>query len=324
MRQVRSFSRLSRQLPHILVALGSLVALVLIAVAHRQLPERPSHFLDMLVHSLHGPGFMVVTFAVFMLLRLYRPGTRNYWYTAMIAVAIGIFGEAAQIPGPRNAELSDIVVDTIGIVGALGLLALLDHYLQRRLTPITHLIIVIVTLPAVLYSLGPTAWWSYSWLAQKQAVPELLTFEKRWERWTIGNRFSGSMERIPVPDGWSVEGMAVRVTSSRRGGILEWKAYSDWREYRALTFLAASDDGLVHSISVTIQDMRHAGQPEPNNYRTSVAVGPTPARLRIPIDDIRGNSGEQIDLAHVNYLFLRLTDRVAGVPVILDDFRLEK
>jgi len=306
------------------VATGSIAALWLIAAAHRQFPERPSHFLDKLVHSLHGPGFMVVTFAVFTLLRLYRRGARNYWYTALIAVGIAIFAEAAQIPGPRNAELGDIVVDTIGIAGALGILALLDRDLRRRLALISRLIILGVTVPAVLYSVGPTAGWSYSWLAQQQAVPALLTFENRWERWTVGNRFSGSIERIPVPDGWPISGTAIRVTSSRRGGVLEWKAYPDWQEHAALTFLAASDDGSVHSMTITIEDMRYTGMPEPNRYRTTVQVGPVPTRFRIPIDVIRRNSGGQLDIAHVNYLFLRLTDRVGGVPVILDDFRFDK
>lgn len=267
---------------------------------------------------------MVVTFAVFTLLRLYRRGARNYWYTALIAVGIAIFAEAAQIPGPRNAELSDIVVDTIGIAGALGILALLDRDLRRRLALMSRLIILGVTVPAVLYSVGPTAGWSYSWLAQQQAVPALLTFENRWERWTVGNRFSGSIERIPVPDGWPISGTAIRVTSSRRGGVLEWKAYPDWQEHAALTFLAASDDGSVHSMTITIEDMRHAGMPEPNRYRTTVQVGPVPTRFRIPIDVIRRNSGGQLDIAHVNYLFLRLTDRVGGVPMILDDFRFDK
>ena len=317
-------SRFPRQFPHILVATGSIAALGVIAVAHRQFPEQPSHFLDMLVHSLHGPGFMVVTFAVFTVLRLYRRGASNYWHTAMIAVGVGIFGEAVQIPGPRNAELSDLVVDAIGIVGALGLLALLDRDLRRRLALISRLIILVVTVPAVLYSLGPTAGWCYGWLAQKHAVPALLTFEHRWERWTIGNRFSGSIERIPVPDGWPVSGTAIRVTSSRRGGVLEWKAYPDWRDHAVLTFLAASDDGSVHSMTITIEDKRHAGTPEPNRYRTTVQVGPAPTRLSIPIDDIRRNSGGQLDIARVNYLFLRLTDRVGGVPVILDDFRFDK
>lgn len=277
----------------------------------------------MVVHSLHGPGFMAVTFLVFAMLRLYQRGKRNYGYAAAIAFGIAIFGEAAQIPGPRNAEVIDIVVDVIGIIGALGIIALLDRDMRRHLNLAPRLAIVAATLTAVTYSVGPTAWWSYSLIAQQRAVPALLTFEKRWEWWTVGKRFVGTIDRISAPEGWPLDGTAVRVTSSRRGSVFEWKAYRDWRDFDTFTFLAATDDGSERDMIIVIADKRGPGSDEPGRYRTQVRISPTPTRLRISIDEMRRNPDNPLDIAHINYVFMRLSDRVADVPVIIDDFRFE-
>ncbi|MDH4055533.1 MAG: hypothetical protein OEV58_09165 [Gammaproteobacteria bacterium] len=315
---------MSGRLHHALVAFVAIAALVLIALAHRFSPEQPSHFLDKIVHSLHAPGFAGVTFFVFAILRLYHRGSRNYLYAGAIAMGIGVLSEAAQIPGPRDAEFSDLVTDGIGIFGALGLLVLFDRDIKQRIAVITRRRIGYATLLALLVSFGPTALYTYALIAQKNALPVLLSFEQRWERLIYSMPGSNRMDRIDAPATWPVKGKVVRVTSSRRGGLLEWRPYPDWSQSDNFSFVAATGDGKVWEVLVYIEDSRPNGVKESNYLRSIVEIGPNPTRIRIPFTTLRAESDTRpFEIAHVKRVFLRLNERTGGIPVILDDFRLE-
>lgn len=317
-------SRLLRRLPHIFVALLSVTALVLIALAHRNSPEQASHFLDKIMHSLHAPGFVGVTFFVFAVMRIYHRGNRNYRNTAIVTMGIAFLSEAAQIPGPRDAEVIDLVVDAIGITGALGLLALLDRDMRSRLRHRARVGLAVATLLALVYSFVPTAWWCYSWLMQQRAAPVLLSFEHLWERKLYNTFGRTEKEHVPAPDGWPLAGTVLRVTSSQRGGILEWRSYPDWSQHDYVTFLAATDDGNTYDVGLAIEDMRPDGEKERNLYRMTFEIGPGPQRIRIPLEPLRNiTEPRPFELAHVNRTFMRMTERVPGVVIYFDDFRLE-
>lgn len=307
------------------MALLSVAALLLIALAHRNSPAQPSHFLDKIVHSLHGPGFVGVALFVFAILRIYRRGQRNYIYAGLIAMGVGVLAEAAQIPGPRDAELSDLAVDAIGILGALGALALFDTELRYRIELRARIGLTVVTLTALFVSLVPTAWYSYAWIAQKRSAPFLVSFEHSWERSMYRKSGSGKLRIIDAPDGWPHAGLVAEATSSPRGDLLVLEPYADWSQSDEFSFLAASVDKSAHEIVVLIEDARPKGVKQSTRFRTVVTVGPAPIRIRIPLDDIRALTVPRpFDIGHINQVRLRLSNRVGGTKIIFDDFRLSQ
>jgi VanZ family protein len=306
------------------VALTSISALILIAIAHRSFPDQASHLLDKLIHSLHGPGFVGVALFVFAILRIYHRGVRNYWYAAAISMAVGLFAEASQIPGPRDAEVSDLFVDAIGIGAALGMLALFDRDMRHRLTTSARVVLVGGTCLALMFSLAPSTWYAYALVSQHQAMPALLTFEHTWEKSLHSNRGSGRIRQLDAPTDWPIDGSVLQVTSSSRGGLLLWRPYPDWSGFSALSFLAMSVDASTRDALIFIEDTGPEGRDPAIHYRTTFEIGPTPRRIRIPLDAIRATTEDRpFDIAHVNFVFLRLSERMRGAVVIFDDFRLE-
>ncbi len=59
-------------------------------------------------------------------------------------MGIGLISEIAQIPGPRDAQLKDLVVDAMAIMGALGMATFFDKQLKPAISKRTHLLLATV------------------------------------------------------------------------------------------------------------------------------------------------------------------------------------
>ena len=73
----------------------------------------PARFLQ----SLHGPGFALVALAVFLIVGQRSSVYARYLITLGATLGIGLISEAAQITGPRDAQISDLLIDGSGAVG---------------------------------------------------------------------------------------------------------------------------------------------------------------------------------------------------------------
>jgi len=322
---MNALARSVRMLPHVIVAALAIAALGAIALAHRYSPEQLSHLADVFVHSLHGPGFVVVAVFVFAILRIYRRSAVNYVHAAIVSMAIGLFAEAAQIPGPRDAEISDLIVDAIGIIGSLGSIALFDRDVRSMLNDRLMLGLGLVSIGALTISFAPTAWYGYAWFSQHRAMPTLISFENRWESTVISQPRGRRPERIDAPANWPTTGTIAYAEESGRYGILiRLTPYTDWSEYSTLSFVAASANNVTQKIAVSIRDMRLEGERRNNRYSQRLYVDPEPQRYVIALDKVRDVANERpFDIAHVESFILSAADPGSGTKLFFDDFRLE-
>lgn len=322
---MNAFARILRNLPNLIVAVLAVLLLAAIAMAHRYSPPHLSHIADLLMHTLHGPGFAAVAVLAFASLQVYRPGPKNYLYAAAVTIAIGVFAEAAQIPGPRDAEFSDLLVDATGAIGALGLIALFDGGMRRRLGDRAFAGVVLVGAASLTSALGPTAWLSYVWVSQHRAAPVLLDFESHWERAVFSQSPGHRPDVVPAPAGWPIDGHVAHVRESARyGTLIRLTPYPDWSGYGSLSFIAASGDGSTEEVLVSVRDVRRQGERHNNRFDRTIEVGPEPKRFRISLDDVRATAGDRpFDLVHVESLTLDADRPHRPISLYFDDFRLE-
>ena len=161
------------------------------------------------MHSLHGPGFALIAITVFCYLQSQRASTGNYLLAAFIAMGIGLISEIAQIPGSRNAQLEDLIVNSIGIFGVLGLAGSFDKQLRSKIGNLARLSLSAAASIALTITIAPTIWYSYALVSQKQAFPALLEFEHRWERATFNQPGSQSPNLVDMPAGWPSDGTTI-------------------------------------------------------------------------------------------------------------------
>ncbi len=314
-----------RMLPHLFVAGLAVLLLVAVALAHRYMPEESPVLFQTLIHSLHGPGFAVVAVLIFIVLRLYRRAPINYLHAAAGAMAIGVLAEASQIPGPRDAEIVDLVVNGIGITGGLGFIAMFDREIRALLGRKNLLIMVAISFAALIFALTPSAWYTYSLVAQKQALPMLLSFDHAWEKAVYSQPGRRRVKRVDAPSNWPQRGTVAYAEESGRYGILmRMNAYPDWTGYSQVSFIAASGDDRTQKIALSIRDFRHEGEQRSVWYSERLYIGPEPTTITIPLEKIAAmENGRPFNMAQVETLILSAGDPGTDVSLYFDNFRLD-
>jgi VanZ family protein len=308
------------------IGASAFLLLAAVALAHRYSPDRVSELADAFVHSLHGPGFVVLALAILLVLQFRHRQTINYVYAAAISMAIGFLAEAAQIPGPRDAQIEDLVVDGLGIVGALGTVALFDREVAAELKRTQRLAIGVTGIIALATSLAPAMWYSYAWLSRTHAFPQLVTFEHRWERAIVNQMGPSEPELVAAPSEWpgSDQVVAHVVEDGPYGALIRVTPHPDWTGYSTLSFVAASTDPEGARVMVDIRDILPTKRSPESRYSRTIRVDQVPREYVIDLAQVAASGNERpFDISRVATINLSAEVPGDGIELWVDNFRLE-
>jgi hypothetical protein len=308
---------------------SAVIALAIVpaaVTAHRLMPALPSARLDELIHSLHGPGFALIAVLLFFIFGPQRQVLHRYIAAGGTAFAIGLISEAAQIPGPRDAQIIDLVVDGIGIYGPLALFAIFSSELALVATRGMRTLIGLSGLLAFGATFAPTLWYGYALYAQQAAMPAVLTFEEPWESETYRQTEHRNPETVLAPGNWPdpESTVAFAKETGKNGILIQILPDPDWRGYRAVSFIAASTSDTTHAIDVDLRDMHTEDERHSTRLKTRILVGPEVKRHTIAFENmitIRGDG--PLDPEHIESLTLSASIPGDDVAIFVDDFRLE-
>jgi hypothetical protein len=285
----------------------------------------PSLGIDIL-HSLHGPGFALLALAILWYLQHQCRSVVNYILAATIAMGIGLVSEIAQIPGARDAQVQDLVVDALGIFGAIGVSASLDRKVRAAIRTWARLALPTSAGVALAIACVPTIWLSHALIQQNRAFPQLLTFEHAWEGATYSQPEKRRPSTEPAPVNWPTGGQTIaRARESGRWGIfISLKPLPDWRGYERLSFVAASA-GEPTKIDIGVKDVRRreAGKEQSRFYK-ALQVDSTPKRYTVAFAEIEERASDRpFDFSRVESIVLSAANPGTNVEVLIDDFRLD-
>lgn len=323
---MNSASAIRRNMPNIVVAVVTIAFLGATMYAHVRSTRAISRIADDLLNSLHGPGFVIVSLFIFSVLRLYHRRPANYLHAGIVAMGIGLLSELVQVPGQRDASVSDLVLDTIGIVAGLSTLALFDREFRSRIAGKTMAGLVVTSVVSLSLAFVPTAWYAYAAIAQYRALPTLLAFEDAWEREAYRDTLRNLPELVPAAPGWP-EGsntIAYVKESGRSGVLVSIDPYRDWTNYSSLSFVAASPTEDFQHIALSIREIRRNGEERGIMYQERLRIGPEPTRYVIPLENIRSAvTKRSFDVTRVKSVALLAATPYSSTELFLDDIRLE-
>jgi len=277
------------------------------------------------LHAMHGPGFALIALLILWYYQNQSQSNINYILAATIAMGIGLISEIAQIPGTRNAEAKDLVVDALGIFGALGIAASFDKKAKRALPKWAKLVLPAAACLALVTVSASAIWRGHALIRQQLAFPTLLTFENRWERAAFGQTQRRHPKLVAAPSAWPGDGTVVArsVESGRWGVFLSMYPQPDWSGYEALSFLAASV-GEEFSMAACFSDSRASRTSFGNFYCQRMQVGPAPQEYSIPFSDIEsGTQSRKFDFSRVQAVFFTAAEPGNDNELLIDDIRLE-
>ena len=249
----------------------------------------------------------------------------NYVLAAGISMGIGLISEISQIPGPRDAQVKDLVVDAIGILGALGITASFDRRVRSVIKKPVRWSMSALASVALLIACVPTLWYSYALVQQQRAFPVLLSFEQAWERATFDQTAKRRPDVVDAPADWPVKGDKVsRSTEDGRWGIfLGLHPVQDWRGYSQLTFVAAANSSRF-AMDIGVREASPADQEKANRYYSNVWVELDPQRFTITFEEIRTAMKDRpFDFSRVEAVVFSAASPGDRNVLLIDDIRLE-
>jgi len=279
-----------------------------------------------ILHSLHGTGFAILAFMILWYFQRQGHSVVNYFLAGSIAMGIGVASEVAQIPGPRDAQFQDLLVDALGIFGAVGVSASLDMTVRRRLPVWARLLLPAAASAALAVAIIPTLWLGHALIQQQRAFPVLLTFENHWETAAFGQTALARPSIVPSPLGWPGDGLSVAhaVEDGRWGILLSMKPIHDWRGYSQVSFVAASA-GEPFVMDIGIREIYHDKSLQPNRYYQTMLVSPEAKTFTITFDAIQAEMEDRpFDFSHVESIVFSAAKPGRGQEILIDDIRLRK
>jgi hypothetical protein len=292
--------------------------------AHFYMPSQTSALAAEAIRSLHGPGFGIVALLVFKLGRFTGGTVATYIKAGAATMLLAVLAEAAQIPGGREAQLEDLLIDALGIIGFLGCAAALDRNVLAAVGGPRTVGFALIGIPALIAAVAPTIWLTYALVMREQSMPQLLSFDQAWET-TYASGDKADYDVIPAPEGWPEgSGNIARLNSAGDFGLmLHLHSYPDWSGYKAISFVAGTTGGETRRIALGFWGLKPDDGSKPGRYYTQAKIGPVPTRFCIPFEELPDATSERpFDLRYVSELLVGATKNEAGVTLYVDDFRL--
>jgi hypothetical protein len=160
--------------------------------------------------------------------------------------------------------------------------------------------------------------------AQRAAMPNLATFEKRWEQRLYEQSLEQSVTIVPSPAesfGPGRRTALVDIRTAWKPG-LELFPFSDWSRFRYLSFTTASATAERLTATLRIHDLEHNSEYEDRfNYQFEIPV--EPITIRIPLTQIESAPADRmIDLSRIQaMIFFSSTD--GDARFYIDNIRLD-
>lgn len=256
---------------------------------------------------------------------------RQYGLAFIGAVVLGALTEGVQFfSSTRFAEWSDLLLDVLGAVGALGLSLTYDPRFtgpgaRWRVDPRKQLVHAGVGL-LVVVALSPVLVWSYAYWDRAARFPSLVQFSSAWEMKFVKGRES-VVQIVPPPLSWGkprvdTVGHVVFYLKHYPGIRLE-EPYPDWRGFSRFHFEVYSELPKARPLNVRIDDAHHNND-YTDRFNRVITILPGLNHIHIPLDDIRhAPVGRELDLSAIKNVRLFAINPPEEFSLYVDNIRLE-
>jgi len=284
-------------------------------------PPNGGLWLRTFFNSLHVPLFGIIAICA-LLVTPRRWGRRKRLLSvAGIVLLLSVLSEVAQIPGPRDASIEDLIADWLG---ASGFLAIASVFSRSILVPKGRgRYLVLIGIVLIAWPLLPLAKVSAAYVERSGALPSLVRFDSR-----LGRMFFYAQNAdLHIDTQSSLPAVEVTLEDGSWPGIVFHDIWPAWEAYTALTISIENPDSEPFPINVRIHDRTHrlGQQAYSDRFNTELNLLPGPQTVRIDLADVRmAPAGRQMNMADIDGLVLFATRKEAGRRFVLHDIRLQK
>ncbi len=287
-------------------------------------PVQGGLWLRTFYNYLHFPVFGIVALAVFGITGVYFE--RQPWRRIVIAGSVmfvtSILSEAAQIPGPRDASLDDLISNWFGAASFL-LLAVAVSFRGHvrtenlRLCGIGGAILLLIA-TADLIAVTVT------YLERNARMPVLATFET-WFGSRLMQLQNAHITLVELDEDkrtWA----EITLGDGAWPGIIFHDLWPDWSSYDALVLELKPVDSRPLDINIRVHDREHTryDQSYSDRFNMRITLEKEVQILRIPVQAIaNAPSSRAMDMTQIAGLVVFCSPDHAGRAFLMTDIRLE-
>ena len=304
-----------------LLLLGSAVLLLLIHVFE---PNVVGLWAQVLYNSLHVPVFGFIALSIYV-----ATTARERWdfrkralITFAAVFALSILSEAAQIPGPRDASLQDLVSDWLGATAALLFALAFDSggEIKRR----NKIAAAIAGTAILIFALSSLIVVSAAYAERSHQHPVLVSFSARFGHYF--RRMQNASLVVLRDEKYGQLSGQITLNEGAWPGIIFHDIWPDWRDYSALLveFHLDGDKPLDVNIRIHDQDHRLGEQPYDDRFNKAIRLLPGHNTLLIPLEEIRDAPAKRkMDLSQIHEIIIFGTRNEAGRAFQILEIRLQ-
>jgi hypothetical protein len=244
-------------------------------------------------------------------------------------VLVGCLSEAAQIPGPRNADVLDVARDAAGAFCFLSFYAIRDRRLSTMWTVRgrwSRPAVAVGGLAVLTVSWSSAIRWGVAFYHRDATFPTLATFDSSVERlfWTTRN---ATLRPSVPPMNWSrlAEGKVGQLICdpSTRSGFAINKTYPNWSGYESLTLSVYLDSDIPAMFIVQIED-RHFRGGRGDRFTFASEIEPGANVMVVPLESTSHlPSGRTLDLENIARTYFLTRDTTRTITLYVDDIMLK-
>jgi hypothetical protein len=283
----------------------------------------------------HAPLFGVFAWVVLHLAPFERnPGASKlggrYLSAWITAVSIGAVTELVQLAVGRDAEVVDLVRDSVGGASFLMVSAAVSRpwpFPPRSDRTTNRLLLAGAGISLLLATFVPVFTVGRAYAAREAAFPRLLDVGAL-SSWRFVAIKKATVRLVTAPVGWPARGRPVVAYVTFRpaeyAGLTIEEPRPDWTGYDRLVVELFSDLDRPVSLVLRVDDARHDGRYE-DRFNGTVEVAPGWNRVTVPLSRIRkAPRGRDLDLRDIRRVLLFAVRPEKPFSIYLGDVSLER
>ena len=296
----------------------------LLLVIQFAVPPRSGLWTKTFFNSMHLPVFSIIALLVYMVIE--RCVDTNFWsriaWAAGLSMGLGVLSEVAQIPIARDASLSDLGTDWLGVGVTLSLVAVISQ--QSSLPGRSRIATAVLAMFMSVAGFWPTIRVTAAYLDRNGNVPVLYDFDSK----VSAPFLSLNDARIDIVQSRYSDGLVGLVTLGDGcwPGLTVSDVWPRWGNYSRLVIELEILENSPSPLFVRISDHEHTRGPQlyEDRFNEAYALEPGQSRIGIPIERIRSApKSRAMNINDINEVVLFGDCDSAGRVFSLVELRLE-
>ncbi len=258
-----------------------------------------------------------------VLLNAKNTDIKPYILSFILSFISGIFIEIIQVTIDRDADISDVLRNFLGIISFLGFYYLFNK-IRLKVFTLWDILISIMSVGLFLGSLISMGSLSMAYLNRDNSVPVILDFNSNWSKYFIYST-NAYIEKIAPGQHKHLQIYHAEILF-KKGGYSKIEIHEtspDWSDYASLCFSIYSDSAKEYNLNIRIHDTKHNYE-YTDRFNRLLLIRPHHNHICISLEEvINAPLGRLLDISDIESVIIFSHEKNVDRKFMMSNFILK-